>query len=218
MLRRAAGRMPGSPVGNHATDADPALVQTQDPKRLFFALWPPEAVRGEISTVADNLIKQRGLTGHKSRRRRYHLTLFFLGDKVTADIEVAAHKAAARIRAPSFSLRLDQAGSFNNREIPVWLGCSDIPAELRFLDQALRRQLKGLTCERQPRFAPHVTILRNATTRLPLTAVTPVDWAIQEFVLIHSSISDHSVEYTVLQRYPLKGPPLAPEPQQGKLF
>lgn len=188
------------------------------PKRLFFALWPSDETRAHVSKAADQLIDERGLTGYKSRPSRYHVTLYFLGDQVGPELETAARKAAAQIQAPPFVLPLDQIGSFNNRAIPIWLGCQAVPPELKYLEQALRKSLKGLTSERQPRFVPHLTIMRNATKRLPTRLIDPIAMAVTEFVLIHSIITDAAVEYRVLARYPLQGPPLPPEPQQGKLF
>jgi RNA 2',3'-cyclic 3'-phosphodiesterase len=189
-----------------------------EPKRLFFALWPSDETRAHVSQAADRLIDERGLTGYKSRPARYHVTLYFLGDQVSAELEAAARKAAAQIQTPPFVMPLDQIGSFNNRAIPVWLGCSVIPPELKHLDNSLRKAFKGLSFERQPRFAPHLTIMRNATKRLPTRLIDPIAMPVKEFVLIHSIITDASVEYRVLARYPLNGHPLPPEPQQGKLF
>ncbi len=190
-----------------------------EPKRLFFALWPSEDVRAHVSKAADRLIDERGLTGYKTRPDRYHVTLHYLGDQVGADVESAVRKAAAKIKAPAFVLPLDQIGSFNKRAVPIWLGCHVMPAELKFLEQALRKSLKGLAVAApRPRFVPHLTILGNATKRLPIRLIDPIAMPVSEFVLIHSTITDASVEYQVIERYPLNGPPLLPEPEQGKLF
>ncbi|MGH8453216.1 MAG: RNA 2',3'-cyclic phosphodiesterase [Nevskiales bacterium] len=193
-------------------------MQTLEPKRLFFALWPDDTMRARVAELADALFKRRGLSGHPSRQRLYHLTLNFLGDAVPAPIEASAHKIAARIEAPPFILRLDKAGSFNNPQIPIWLGPSAPSAELKHLDQILRRTLKGLPVGPTPGFKPHITIMRDANRRLRDEMVEPVEWSVGEFVLIHSFRDKGQFQYQVLERYPLRGAPLKPEPKQAELF
>ena len=193
-------------------------MQTPEPKRLFFALWPGSDIRAQTAATAKTLFARHSLTGRRSGPRLYHLTLFFLGDKVPATTEAAARKLAARIDAPPFRLRLDQAGSFPNPEIPIWLGASAPPAELKHLDQSLRTTLRVLPLARQPSFKPHLTIMRNASEPLHDEPVEPIEWWVDEFVLIQSFVMPGSVHYEVLERFPLRGSPLKPEPKQTELF
>jgi RNA 2',3'-cyclic 3'-phosphodiesterase len=189
-----------------------------EPNRLFFALWPHEALRARIAEQADALFQRRGLRGHPSRPARYHITLYFLGDAVPAAVEASARKAAARIEAPPFVLQLDQAGSFNNPQVPVWFGPSEIPAELAHLDQTLRRALKGLPVGPTPRFKPHLTVMRDASPRLRPEPLQPIAWQVEEFVLIRSHLDKGRFRYEVLECYPLRGAALPPPPRQGSLF
>lgn len=193
-------------------------MQATEPKRLFFALWPGGDIRAQAAATAKTLFARHSLTGRRSGPRLYHLTLFFLGDKVAATTETAARKLAARIDAPPFRLRLDQAGSFPNAEIVIWLGPSAPPAELKHLDQALRATLKVLPVPRQPGYKPHLTIMRNANEALRNEPVEPIEWWVDEFVLIQSFVMPGSVHYEVLERFPLRGAPLKPEPRQAELF
>lgn len=187
-------------------------------RRLFFALWPDEALRAQLAERADALIRHRGIIGHPSRPQRYHLTLNFLGDAVPAAVETSVRRAATRIQAPPFTLRLDKAGSFNNKDIPVWFGCQEPPLELRHLDQRLRSALRGLPVDKNPGLKPHLTILRGAEKRLRDETIVPIEWQVQEFVLIDSYLDETPVRYEILERYPLRGGPLQPEPVQFSLL
>jgi 2'-5' RNA ligase len=189
-----------------------------EPNRLFFALWPGDPVRRKAALAAEALRARHALGGYLSKPERYHITLFFLGDEVPKEVEVAAIKAARHIEAPPFTLRLDQAGGFRNPQIPIWLGAGNPPPELEYLEQALRKALAGLPLGRQPRFKPHLTVLRSAEKLLRTEAIEPIEWRVDGFVLIRSVTGKGPVRYTELAHYPLRGKPLPPQPRQGKLF
>ncbi len=189
-----------------------------EPNRLFFALAPPPQVRSRAAAVAETLRREHRLGGRLLKPERYHLTLHFLGDFVSADTERAALKAAGTVAAPPFTLRLDRAGSFRNPKIPVWLGAAETPIALAHLEQMLRNALVHLPQERQPRFVPHLTVLREAARPLQPTAIEPIDWPVAEFVLIRSILHAYPAQYQTLARYPLRGSPLPPHPHQGDLF
>ena len=193
-------------------------MQAPEPNRLFFALSPVEAVRNRVAATADFLCTQHTRGGRRIKPDRYHITLFFLGNHVPGPVEAAALKAAARIEAPPFTLRLDQAGSFRNKLVPVWLGPSELPAELVFLEQLMRKTFAGLTQEQQPRFVPHLTILREAEKPLRKEPIEPIDWPVREFVLIRSILHKPPRHYERLRSYPLRGGPLPPEPKQFQLL
>jgi RNA 2',3'-cyclic 3'-phosphodiesterase len=188
-----------------------------EPNRLFFALAPPPEVRSRAAAVAKALRSEHRLGGRLRKPERYHMTLYFLGDHISAATEAAALQAAESVAAPAFHLRLDQAGSFRNREIPVWLGAGEMPAELAHLEQALRQALAQLAQERQPRFVPHLTVLREAERPLRVTAIEPIDWPVTDFVLIRSILHRQPAEYITMARFPLRGTSLPP-PKQGSLF
>ena len=56
------------------------------------------------------------------------------------------------------------------------------------------------------RFVPHLTIARNAKIVLPPTPIEPIEWAVDEFVLIRSRLDLQPVRYDVIGRWPLQGP------------
>jgi 2'-5' RNA ligase len=173
--------------------------------RLFFALWPNEAVRAASAAAARDLKIRMQPAGHLSAAERYHITLLFLGDYVPVATEAAAREAAAKVSAAPFELTLDHAGSFrNNRQIPWWLGTREPPAALRALYEHLRDTLNhaGVASERM-RFVPHLTVLRDAKVPLPVTSIKPIAWSVDEFVLVRSRLDLKPVRYELLGRWPL---------------
>lgn len=174
--------------------------------RLFFALWPEEAVRLQIAAGADALLATQAARGRRADPRRYHLTLSFLGDfpAPSDDLLARIRQAAAGVRVPAFEFALDAAGSFGNRSVPWWLGCRVPPAPLLALwlrlDEALAAQ--GMRLRRPGAHVPHVTVLRDARARLPLTPIAPIVWPVREFVLVDSRHgSDEG--YVLIGRWPL---------------
>jgi 2'-5' RNA ligase len=184
-----------------------------EPNRLFFALWPDDATRAACAGVARDLKTRMQPDGYLIRPERYHLTLPFLGDTVPPEKEAAALQVAHLVSFPPFTLTLDQANSFKNREIPWYLAPREAPRELRLLHDCLRDALRvaGVVPERL-RFVPHLTVVRNAGHALPPTQIAPVVWAVNEFVLIRSLLHSQPVEYQVIGRWPLNGVLTAEKP------
>ncbi|MGH8445133.1 MAG: RNA 2',3'-cyclic phosphodiesterase [Solimonas sp.] len=191
-----------------------------EPNRLFFALWPGEAVRVACHGAAKQLNIRMPSGGYLSAPERYHITLLFLGDHVPKPQEDAALRAAALVRAAPFGLTLDQASSFRNREIPWWLGARTTPAALTQFYGRLRDTMvqANVSLERM-RFVPHLTVVRNAKLPLPPTPIEPIAWDVAEFALIRSRLDRKPVSYEVLGSWPLNGSaeelpaPAAPPPQ-----
>ena len=182
---------------------------TEDPRRhnrLFFALWPDDATRAACAEAARDLKLRMQPDGYLLRPERYHLTLPYLGDHVPPQQEAAARQVAQLVSLPPFTLTLEQAGSFRNREVPWYLAPLETPPELLLLHDHLRDALRqaGVNVERM-RFAPHLTVVRNATMTLPPTRIRPVVWQVKEFVLIRSVLHGQPVEYQLLGRWPLHG-------------
>lgn len=187
--------------------------------RLFFALWPPEAIRSPCREVARQLAIRLHPGGRFVSAERYHMTLLFLGDQVPAEREAAALRAAAEVRSPPFHLRLDQAGSFrNNRSLPWWLGSREPQPALTLLYERLREAMlrAGVPPERM-KFSPHLTVVRDAQRALPPTPVQAIDWAVEEFVLIRSRLDLQPPTYEILGRWPLDPEaPTAPAPDVAR--
>lgn len=187
--------------------------------RLFFALWPNASVRTACHDAARELKLKLQPSGYASAPDRYHMTMLFLGDQVSSAHEASAMQAAALVRMAPFTLTLDHAGSFrNNRNVPWWLGPRKTPPELsRLHDRVRDAMLRTDTPIERMRFAPHLTIMR-ADRALPPTPITPIEWQVDEFVLIRSRLDLQPIRYEILGRWPLAGEREAIiEPRQPQL-
>ena len=183
--------------------------------RLFFALWPDDATRAACAAVARDLKLRMQPGADLLQPEHYHITLPYLGDAVSEEQQQAALQVAQRVSLPPFTLTLDQAGSFKNRDVPWYLCPQQTPPELGLLHDHLRDALRvdGVTVQRK-HFVPHLTVVRNASVALPLTQIRPVQWRVLEFVLIRSV---QPGEYQLLGRWPLNGQ-WQPPPEQHALF
>ena len=106
---------------------------------LFFALWPDADVRARIEAAAQILKSEHAPLGRWIKPHRYHLTLRYLGEHASLpeSLVAAALAAGDDVRAPSFDVVLDVAGSFANRKIPWWLGCAGVANGLTALWEAI---------------------------------------------------------------------------------
>lgn len=155
--------------------------------RLFFAAWPPAATARALADWAGRA--QRACGGRAAREENIHLTLAFLGD---VDAEVARARGAA-IRRQRLAFRIEQARYWAHNRI-VWAGPLETPAELRQLARDL-----GEKCA----FAAHVTLLRKASAAAALPPLPALDWPVEEFRLVSSTLGRQGPSYEVLERYAL---------------
>lgn len=174
---------------------------------LFFGLMPNEATRDRIAEVVAQLQSQQGAPrGRWLKPHRYHLTLHYLGSfqPLRADIVTSAGEAAAQLDCPAFDLVLDQAGAFPRNRVG-WLGCGHVDAGLGQLWDSLRLALAKthVKVEGATRFQPHVTVLRDAQDAMQPGPVTPVQWPVDDFVLVDSQLGSRNV-YEVLGRWSLR--------------
>ncbi len=151
--------------------------------RLFFALWPGPGVRAELAALGARLAV--GGRGNAVPEGKLHMTLAFLGE-VPVDRFEAACNAASRVRAESFDLVLDEAGSFRAARV-AWAGASHAPRALASLQSDLAGELgrAGFELESRP-FAAHVTLVRRAAAAIASEPIAPVAWRVDEFVLVAS--------------------------------
>jgi 2'-5' RNA ligase len=180
-------------------------LQFRDRTRLFFALWPGEALRRSIAQAAQAITDRANFKGSRVAPERYHLTLLYLGD-LHPQYARRAQDAAASVSAAPFELVLDRAGYFPGAKV-FWIGPEQAPPALTDLWQQLRDAMKSrhVPHERQG-LRPHVTCLRRVERPAQPVSIKPLRWQVQEFVLIHSVLTGPP-EYRVLARWPLSGSP-----------
>jgi len=172
-----------------------------DTTRIFFALWPQDAVRHAIVSQARPFVQGLKKTVPIPN---LHLTLAFIGNIETAKL-TDYRQAAENVRAQAFALTLDQAGSFSRAQV-LWLGCSQVPAELQTLVTRLNTELQqcGYTPDNRP-YVPHLTLARKYRKKPAQDVTVNISWPINDFCLVESRPVQGGVEYHVLQSWPLVG-------------
>ena len=191
--------------------------------RVFFALWPDEAVRQRLHEASGHLHKLRG--GRRIHPDKLHLTLLFIGALPRERVEDLI-SAAAEVKAPAFDVCFDRPECWRRNRI-AFLGASEPPAALFALVAALEENVAqaGIEFDRRP-YKAHITLLRNADCRKEdgvsaqayireadvkaqsagrshNSTLEPLVWAARDFVLVESSISNEGASYRVLARWPL---------------
>ncbi len=164
--------------------------------RLFFALWPDEAVRAQLAHWTRELHAACG--GRPMRTENLHVTLAFLGsveEAQVAEVERAADSVALR----PVSLVLDGPGYWKHNRI-AWAGASVVPRELETfvaeLRSALTRSHIGFDSKA---FLSHVTLLRDAREPRAMPALDPIEWRLDGFALVRSVTLPRGSHYKVLK-------------------
>jgi 2'-5' RNA ligase len=143
------------------------------------------------------------LGGRVSRRSNLHLTLVFLGDVDAADLARLAAPPPS-VTALRFHLRLDRCGAWPHAGIG-WLAPSEIPAPLAALQARLSLWVESLGFALEQRaFRPHVTVLRKARGRMDEAGIAPLDWPVQDWVLVRSHLAPEGAGYEPLARFALE--------------
>lgn len=85
----------------------------------------------------------------------------------------------------------------------VWAGPRETPAPLQALFDRLSMELyrEEFMLERRP-FAAHVTLIRKARAAA-LPPLPALDWPVNEFLLVRSSLSPKGSTYEPLDRFPI---------------
>jgi len=174
--------------------------------RLFFALWPDAQTRQALQERVQTALGP--LSGRRVEPENLHLTLDFLG---TVEGERARCLLAgmAEIQSAPFSLTLDRLDSFRRARV-IWLGVSHTPPALEMLVQHLRalRAACGLAPERRP-FMSHLTLMRKVVSPPATTAVPPVTWQVERFLLVASRTLPEGARYEVVAERRLIAPPVS---------
>lgn len=167
--------------------------------RVFFALWPDEAERRELSAWQTVL----PCDGRAMRTDTLHATLVFLGE-VAQDRLEALKLAAEEVGAERFELSFDEARYWGHNHI-LYAAPRVVPPQLLQLVRELELHLTRHRFKFEQReYKPHVTLLRNAHwTDNSLPAMPPVLWDVREFVLLQSELQNGEANYRTLAHFSL---------------
>jgi 2'-5' RNA ligase len=162
--------------------------------RLFFALWPDEAVREQLARWSRELRAVCG--GRATRAQNLHVTLAFLGNVDDARI-AEVERAAGEVRPCAVSLVLDQPGYWKHNRI-AWAGASAVPAQIEALVADLRGALARAEVVFDGKgFVSHVTLLRDARQPKALPRLEPIEWRLDGFALVQSVTLPQGSRYEV---------------------
>jgi len=177
-------------------------------ERLFIALALPEPVRAALAAVAKPL---PGVAW--TRPAQLHLTLRFLGDVPTEQIEPIAERLAT-VHVEPFLLPVGGLGSFPQKRPTrvVWAGIGAGHPRLHQLRQRIDDALLAAGLDLDVRiFQPHVTL-----ARCPETAAANVSrwlrtheefeappFRVEAFDLCASELRPEGAVRTLKQRFPL---------------
>lgn len=172
-------------------------MEASDTKRIFFALWPDDAVRGRLGQLLSVL--PEGM-GRKHVPEDLHLTLEFIG-KAGGQYYDCLRMAATRIEFEPFGFDLVRFGYFAKAQvISVEPLASPVLSELA---RNLRNTLRGCGHEPESReYNPHVTLSRKSPPLPWLKPFEPIPWEVDRFCLVESREPDASGRrYKVLEEF-----------------
>lgn len=169
-------------------------------RRLFFALWPDDAVRDRLGEVATQV--REGLQARWVRRDHFHITLAFLGAIPEAHLPRLLGLELERPEA--FDLVLDNV-QFRQRRQMIWIAPAASPPALERLVEDLGPCLKRHSVAHDPRpFHAHLTLARSVRDILPRPVpFAPIIWTVSSFSLVESTLDRSGARYRVLHTWPL---------------
>jgi RNA 2',3'-cyclic 3'-phosphodiesterase len=184
-------------------------------RRLFFALWPDEAMRQAMAHATRKAARASG--GRPLPAENLHVTLAFLGSVAQRRLPQLAEVARRAVALPSGEAvplsddepALDLAFDRLEHWRAAQLLCA-LPAEPPVRTAALARRLQQLLSESgfapdlKP-FRPHVTVARKVLRPSPMTRMHPVLWRFTELALVESRTLPEGALYSVVECHSLCG-------------
>lgn len=172
-------------------------------QRLFFALWPDDAVRDSFAAIGSKTLKRRG---RRIPAQNLHLTLAFLGS-LAPEVRRCVETMAGGIEGAPFVLEFTHLGHWPRPRV-VWTGCDRTPEALTALVNALREGSEdcGIALEVRP-YRAHLTLARKSSVAPDFGEThAPVRWAVDAFHLLESKTLSTGAQYEILRSWPLRGP------------
>ena len=180
--------------------------------RLFVALELSAEVRETIAALIREL-KPLDVSWKWTRAENLHVTLKFLGEIPTEQLDYTAAVLRQVPFGRSLTLRFRSMGFFPNERRPrvLWTGI-DAPPDLLVLAKNIEDALEGVGVPKDDRaFTPHLTLARNKEGRVSqklrdgLAKYADRDFGIvtaSAFHLIRSELKSNGAEYTTLASFP----------------
>lgn len=216
------GPRPSSQKQSRASSQAPTQTSSQDlsqdspqgldkdlshnkPQRLFFALWPDNALRQQLVSRSRPLMET--VRGRPLPDEKLHITLVFLGDTDARQrdcVETMATRVAEEVACRPFELTLDRFGHWSRSRV-LWFGSSETPEPLTLLVDRLSVGARecGFSLDARP-FRAHLTLMRKVSRAPKEWPVAPLPWPVNGFALVRSVPVPQGVQYEVLREWPLR--------------
>ncbi|HEB93396.1 MAG TPA: RNA 2',3'-cyclic phosphodiesterase [Gammaproteobacteria bacterium] len=181
----------------------PAPERKHEPpaERLFFALWPDDALRQRLVWCRDTLVADSG-AGRRVPAENLHVTLAFPG---RTDIRQRAcvEAMAGVIQCPPFELHLHRSGYWPRSRV-LWIAPAEMPGALITLAADLHAGAVGcgLKLDTRP-YRAHVTLMRKLAQPARNANCPPLIWSVDRFVLVRFRTLPQGVKYEVLREWVL---------------
>jgi RNA 2',3'-cyclic 3'-phosphodiesterase len=192
-----------------------SLTLPERTRRLFFALWPDEALRAALAHATRKAVRHSG--GRPVAEHNLHATLLFLGSVVESRVSEVA-EIGARVARETLVSRDSLASGFVFDRVELFQKAHVLVATTsassggghlvaNALVEGLQREtgLAGFAPDLKP-FRAHVTLARKVAFLKTVLQMQPVEWRFDTFALVESRTDADGPVYTVLQSYALHPP------------
>ena len=175
----------------------------------FYALMPSGVTMRQIGERRDHAARATRAARHSPvENHRLHLTLCTPSrlKRLRAPFEESLKRAGDDVAAAAFALRLDGfekfTGSYGQTCLVLRSDDETGPCAQALKDtigEALFKQGFGWD---KGALSPHVTLYYADDVDLPVNTNQPIEWHVDEFVLIRSHVGEH--RHDVIGRWPLR--------------
>jgi 2'-5' RNA ligase len=174
------------------------------PRRIFFALWPNEALQRLVERQTHTQVEESG--GRPVPAHNLHLTLAFLGSIEAGRVETTKACGAAVGGEPAFDMSFDRLEVWPRSHV-LCLATQTAPTGLTHLVERLRFNLLKEGFEvRQEDFRPHLTLARDVRKPASERPIASIGWRVNEFVLMQSQPAPTGSQYSFVARWALSTP------------
>jgi RNA 2',3'-cyclic 3'-phosphodiesterase len=161
-------------------------------RRLFFAFWPDETLRGALEAARARLFP---LAGRPVDPANLHVTVAFLGAVDESKLARLAELAGPVAPLPIVFDRLEHW----TRPRVLAAVASQPPPRLRAIVDGLWQRLDRLGFAREPRpYVPHLTLVRDVKTLRAGLAWPPLEWTVYRIQLVESVATPAGMRYSPL--------------------
>lgn len=169
-------------------------------ERLFFALWPTEAERERLGSLAERLALLE--PARRVAPQEYHVTVAFVGEVMASRVQ-ALRRLGAVLGGGPCALHFDAYEYWPKPQVIVAVA-RQIPPALEAMWRELHTHLaaQGLALDPK-RLRPHVTLIRGVRAAPVLAQMPGCDWAGRALCLVRSARGQGPCAYTVVDEWSL---------------